>query len=130
MAREATENRPGPGRRAALRVLSLAAGLLLGPACTPGQENIESLRTTFNNETDPVRKAKLLPKLGEAQLGKMRGEADAGNYEQALRLGEELPGVQAPPDVPQEEHPPFEGNHTERALQPAAPVRGPAPRTR
>ncbi len=63
------------------------AGLLLPGASA--QNQIAELQTQFNRENDPVRKVKVLMKLGGAQFELMHKETDDGNYEQALRtLGE------------------------------------------
>jgi len=59
------------------------AGLLLPGA--PAQNQIGELQTQLNRENDPVRKVKILTKLGDAQFALMRKETDEGNYEQALR---------------------------------------------
>ena len=75
-----------PGSRRAL----LAAGfcsLLIFPALA--QDRIAELQAQFNRENDPVRKAKVLPRLGDAQLNLVRKETDAGHYTQALKIIEE-----------------------------------------
>jgi len=75
-----------PGSRRAW----LAAALswwMLSPALA--QDRIAELQEQFNRETDPVRKAKILPKLGDAQLDSARRETDAGRHAQALKILEE-----------------------------------------
>jgi hypothetical protein len=60
---------------------------VLSPALA--QDRVAELQAQFNRETDPVRKAKILPKLGDAQFDSARGETDAGRYAQALKIIEE-----------------------------------------
>jgi len=43
-------------------------------------EDLEQLQTRFDHETDAVRKAKLLAKLGDAQFDKERTAAKADDY--------------------------------------------------
>jgi hypothetical protein len=65
-----------------LSVLALA-----GPV--GAQEYLEALRMGFAREQDPIKKARLVGKLGNAQLAEAGKAADAGNYAQAMRLLEE-----------------------------------------
>lgn len=58
--------------------------LLLGvPAARP-QAPLEELRARFQRETDPARKARLFPKLGDAQLDRVRALGSQGKYDEAL----------------------------------------------
>ena len=63
----------------------LATITLLSPVAALPQNSTGSLRQQLQAEVDPVRKAKLLAKVGEAQLGLLRSEAAAGRYEGALK---------------------------------------------
>ncbi len=75
--------RPGSGTRRVF--LAVAVSSLLFPAAR-AQDRIAELQAQFNRETDPVRKAKVLPKLGDARLGQMHREIDVEHYAQAVRI--------------------------------------------
>src|SRR5574337_825180 len=75
-----------PGPRRALLAAALSS---LWLPLVPAQDHIGELRAQFNHETDPVRKAKALPKLGDAQFNQVRQETDAGHYAEALKIVEE-----------------------------------------
>jgi len=49
-----------------------------------GQDRVDTLRQQFVREPDPVRHAKLFPKLGEALLARARSDEDAGQPGHAL----------------------------------------------
>lgn len=53
------------------------------------QDSAARLRTQFQQESDPVRKAKAACKFGDAQIKQMRGEIDAGNVSGALQTLED-----------------------------------------
>ena len=75
--------RPGfPSRRV---IVAAALSAILFPAAR-AQDRIAELQAQFNRETDPVRKAKILPKLGDAQFDQLRRQTDTGDYVQALRI--------------------------------------------
>src|SRR5713101_4070717 len=75
--------RPGfPSRR---MIVAAALSAILFPAAR-AQDRIAELQAQFNRETDPVRKAKILPKLGDAQIERVRRATDAGDYAQALGI--------------------------------------------
>jgi hypothetical protein len=59
-----------------------ALTLLLAAAASP--DNVSDLRTRFERETDPVRKAKLMPQLGEAQFRNIRDKVHAGQFPEAV----------------------------------------------
>ncbi len=71
------------------RLVALAALSTVLLSGARAQENVAELQAQFSKENDPVRKAKLLAKLGDAQFRLMRREADASNYAQALRALED-----------------------------------------
>ena len=75
-----------PGPRRALLAAALS---FLWLSLVLAQDHIGELRAQFNHETDPVRKAKALPKLGDAQFNQLRKETDAGHYAEALKIVEE-----------------------------------------
>lgn len=62
-----------------------AAGLLM-PAASPEQEGMAELRELFERETDPIKKAKAMTKLGEAQWRAARQASAAGEFEAARKL--------------------------------------------
>lgn len=72
-----------PGPRRSLLAAALSCLLFLPPVA---QDRIAELAAQFNRESDPVRKARALPKLGDAQFDLARQETDAGHYQQALKL--------------------------------------------
>ena len=75
--------RPGfPSRRV---IVAAALSAILFPAAR-AQDRVAELQAQFNRETDPVRKAKILPKLGDAQFDQLRRQTDAGDYVQAVRI--------------------------------------------
>ncbi len=55
------------------------APCLTAPAQTP-QDRTAAYLELYKKESDPVRRAKLLPHLGEAQLDEVERLADAGDY--------------------------------------------------
>ncbi len=60
------------------------AALFLGPALA--DEATAALRSRFDAESDPVRKAKLMPKLGEAEFHDIRKDVDEGRLPDAVAL--------------------------------------------
>ena len=74
------------GPRRALLAAALSSLLL---SAAPVQDRIAELQAQFKRENDPVRKAKALTKLGDAQLALARQETDAGHHDRALQIIEE-----------------------------------------
>src|SRR5207302_7606640 len=74
----------GKGKRMKARGRSLGAvcGLLVFLAILPpgDTESLADLQARFNRETNGVRKAKLIDKLGDAQLEEARRAGKAGDY--------------------------------------------------
>lgn len=62
--------------------------LLVAPAVW-AQRDVEELRARFQRETKPVDKARAFPKLGEAQLVRVRDLASKEKYEEALETFEQ-----------------------------------------
>src|SRR5271156_1426501 len=58
------------------------AALFLGPALAG--EATAALRSRFDAESDPVRKAKLMPKLGEAEFRDVRKDIDEDRLADAV----------------------------------------------
>ena len=57
----------------------LCAGLIVLPALSAAAQSIKDLQAQFDRETDSVRKAKLLVKLGDAQFDETRRAGVAGD---------------------------------------------------
>jgi predicted nucleic acid-binding Zn-ribbon protein len=72
-------------RLASIRVLgcTLAMSMLFAPL--PLQERLAQYKTQFDNEKDPVRKARILVKLTESQFQQIRTDADSGKTEDGLK---------------------------------------------
>ena len=64
-------------------VASFAA---LAPQSLLAENNTAELRARFANETDPVRKAKLLVTLSEAEFREVLKEAESENFGEALAV--------------------------------------------
>jgi hypothetical protein len=69
-----------PARIGCVAVVAFA--LLLASTAAP--DNIGGLRGRFERETDAVRKAKLMPQLGEAQFREIRDKVRAGQFPEAV----------------------------------------------
>jgi hypothetical protein len=77
--------RGSPPSRAALLLGAFAlAGLFIPPA--HAQEHLETLQAKFDRETDPVKKAKKFPKLGEEEFKALHAAIQSGNLAQAAHL--------------------------------------------
>ncbi len=62
-------------------ILVLSAGLGLCCASVGAQDRVAALQTEFHRETNAVRKAKLIHKLGDAQFQEARRYGDGGDYD-------------------------------------------------
>jgi hypothetical protein len=62
----------------------LAAAICAAPA--PSGEPLERLREEFRQETDPVQRAKIFPKLGVALLAAMKKKEDTKEFDGVLPL--------------------------------------------
>ncbi len=65
-------------------ITAILATVLLGAVQTSAQERIDQLRHQFQQENEPVRQAKLFPKLGDALIRQVKKDADARDYPAAL----------------------------------------------
>jgi hypothetical protein len=70
--------------------LAVAATLLSGPV--PAQDRTSELRSRFAKETDPVRKAKLLHQLSDAEFHQIQPLLAAGNLTEAAAVADQLAG--------------------------------------
>ena len=75
-------------KRTALVFAAMAAWLVIGPAvhaaAVQGEDARSKFQAQFDAESDPVRKAKLLARLGPLEMNEARAELRADNDEQAL----------------------------------------------
>jgi len=70
-----------------MRLVLLAAAVCSFPfSVARAADRIGELKAHFSQEANPVRKAKLLAKLGDAQLLEMHRAIEAEDYAQALRI--------------------------------------------
>jgi hypothetical protein len=69
--------------RAALRIELSCLALLLVSTALAAQDQIASLRAQFAKETNPVHKAKLMPRLGDAAFRQITDAFKAGRLEDA-----------------------------------------------
>ncbi len=70
----------------------LAIALALGCACGSaayGQDRVADLRSRFSHESDPVRKAKLMPDLGNAEFREIESDLLAERLPDALAVLQE-----------------------------------------
>ncbi len=67
-------------------VLAPVAGFALLVTASAGQIRVQDLRTQFVREPNPVRRAKLLPRLEQAEFAEIRQQIDGGDYAKALEL--------------------------------------------
>lgn len=63
---------------------SLGLALLL--AAPPAHDQLEILRARYEKETDPVRRGKLMPKLGAAEFDEIRRAIKASDFAHALEI--------------------------------------------
>jgi hypothetical protein len=88
--------------------LSAAYGLLVVLATLPtgAAESLADLQARFDRETNGVQKAKLMTKLGEAQLEETRRDGKAGDYNAVgMTLEKYRDNVRAAVDALKKQHP-------------------------
>jgi hypothetical protein len=68
------------------------AVLMIVVAASPvvAQDRVAELRARFQSETNPVHKAKLLPRLADAEFSDMENQASAGNLDNAASIAEKV----------------------------------------
>jgi hypothetical protein len=69
----------------AAQVFALALGCACGSAVW-GQDRVADLRSRFSHESDPVRKAKLMPDLGNAEFREIESDLLAERLPDALTV--------------------------------------------
>jgi hypothetical protein len=67
-----------------LAAAALMAAVLSGQTMSPSAT--ADLRARFAKESDPVRRARLIVPLGDAEFQEIKSEAAAGNYSEALEM--------------------------------------------
>jgi hypothetical protein len=70
----------------AFRAWALGCALALVPGTPFAQDKLRDLQAEYNREKDPVRRAKLIGKLGEEQMGSCQRQVAAGDYAKGLTL--------------------------------------------
>jgi hypothetical protein len=68
--------------------LALAAALLSGPVIA--QDRTAEIRSRFSKETDPVRKAKILPQLSDSEFHEIQPLLVSGNLTGAAAIATQL----------------------------------------
>jgi hypothetical protein len=72
------------------RTLTIAGFMACCAASWAAQSPLEQYQAQFNHEKDPVRRAKLMPKLGRAEFEVIRRDLAAGNYDDAVKTVQAL----------------------------------------
>jgi len=67
------------------RLLLAAAALCVTTFLAQAQSAVDELQQQFQRENDPVRKVKILSKLGDAQFDRLHRETDEGKFAEALQ---------------------------------------------
>jgi hypothetical protein len=79
--KDAGKKKVSPLLRVAMRCAAvLLAAALLSAGAEGSAEDLEQLQQRFDHETDGVKKAKALQKLGDAQFNKEREASNANDY--------------------------------------------------
>ena len=65
-------------------LLLFTTGILPGWALAQGR--VPDFRTRFTHETDPMRRAQMMPKLGEAEFDEITRDVDAGKLPEAVAV--------------------------------------------
>jgi hypothetical protein len=64
--------------------------MILMAALCPGsalaQNRVPEFRTRFSQETDPMRRAQMMPRLGQAEFDEITRDIDAGKLPEALAI--------------------------------------------
>jgi hypothetical protein len=73
-------------RRMIWRAVAVPVALTLGLVAPLAQHQAPNRLASLEREQDPVRRAKLLAKLGRGEFSDFRNQTDAGNFLEALRI--------------------------------------------
>ena len=65
---------------------SAVLAIVLVASSAVDQDRVPELRARFQKETDPVRKAKILPRLADAEFGEIQNQIAAGNLSDAAAI--------------------------------------------
>lgn len=68
------------------RLAIFAAAVVLLAAFLPQKDSSADARAKFDRETSPVRRAKMLPQLGNAEFQDIQNNVSAGNFDDALKM--------------------------------------------
>ena len=71
-----------------IAALALAAAILNGPVIT--QDHTAEIRSRFSRETDPVRRAKILPQLSDSEFHQIQPLVASGNLTEAAAIASQL----------------------------------------
>jgi hypothetical protein len=71
-------------------LFALATAVASGAAIAQQERSIADLRSHFAQETDPVRKAKLVPQLADAEFREIHAQVDAGNISEAAQIADQM----------------------------------------
>lgn len=66
------------------KLLALTLGVALAPAGAFAQNTTAEVRSRFAQETDAMRRAQMMPRLGEAEFDEITRDTDAGKLPEAL----------------------------------------------
>jgi hypothetical protein len=69
--------------RSLVPIVLLAA---LWPGCALAQNRLPEFRSHFSQETDPMRRAQMMPRLGQAEFDEITRDMDAGKLPEALSV--------------------------------------------
>jgi hypothetical protein len=64
--------------------------IVLVSSSAVAQDRVPELRARFQKEADPVRKAKMLPRLADAQFSEIQNQIAAGNLSDAAAIASEV----------------------------------------
>jgi hypothetical protein len=64
--------------------------IVLVASSAVAQDRVPELRARFQRETDPVRKAKMVPRLADAEFGDIQSDIAAGNLSDAAAIAGQL----------------------------------------
>lgn len=64
--------------------------IVVAASSVVAQDHVPELRARFENETNPVRKAKLVPRLADAEFAEIQNQVAAGNLADAAAVAEKV----------------------------------------